>query len=123
MANETRTHPRFGEIYYANLTGGEHIQAGIRPVVIAQNDLGNRYSPTVEVVPMSSKIYKAKYLPTHVLIHPTSDNGLRCVSIVLAEQPVTINKKALLDFVGVLDEHAIQMIGQARRIQSPFLAG
>ena len=123
MANETRTHPRFGEIYYADLIGGENIQAGVRPVVIAQNDTGNRYSPTVEVVPMSSKIQKARNMPTHVLIHPTPSNGLRRLSIVLAEQPVTTNKKALLDFVGVLDDHAIQMIGQARRIQSPFLAG
>ncbi|WP_298024807.1 type II toxin-antitoxin system PemK/MazF family toxin [uncultured Dysosmobacter sp.] len=53
MASEIRAHPRFGEIYDANLVGGENIQSDIRPVVIAQNDTGNRYSPTVEVVPMS----------------------------------------------------------------------
>lgn len=123
MANEIREHPHFGDIYYAKLTGGENIQSGVRPVVIAQNDAGNRHSTTVEVVPMSSKIHKAKYMPTHVLIHPTPDNGLHTVSIVLAEQVVTINKKSLLGFLGVLDRHSMQLIGQARRIQSPFLAG
>ena len=47
----TRT-PNFGDIYYAKLSGGEHIQHRIRPVVIAQNNIGNQYSPTVEVIPM-----------------------------------------------------------------------
>ena len=116
-------HPQFGEIYFANLVGGENIQSGLRPVVIAQNNVGNQYSSTVEVIPMSSKINKAKYLPTHVLIHPSKQNGLRHMSIVLAEQVVTINKKDILGFMGMLDNHSLRLIGEARRIQSPFLAG
>lgn len=115
-------HPKFGEIYFAKLLGGENIQSGVRPVVIAQNNVGNQHSSTVEVIPMSSKINKAKYLPTHVLIHPSEQNGLRHMSIVLAEQVVTINQKDLLGLMGQLDNHSIRLIGEARRIQSPFLA-
>lgn len=117
------TQPHFGDIFYADLIGGENIQSGVRPVVIAQNDVGNKFSSTVEVIPMSSRINKARYMPTHVLICPTSDNGLATISIVLAEQTVTINKNRLLDFIGKLDKATISMIGQARRIQSPFMAG
>ena len=76
----TRT-PNFGDIYYAKLSGGEHIQHGIRPVVIAQNNIGNQYSPTVEVIPMSSNIMKARYMPTHVLIHPNDTNHLTRASV------------------------------------------
>lgn len=123
MSNEENKYPRFGDIYFARLTGGENIQAGIRPVVIAQNNIGNQHSTTVEVIPMSSKVHKAKYMPTHVLIHPTEENGLKAMSIVLAEQVVTINKKSLLGFLGILDKESLTMIGQARKIQSPFPTG
>ena len=118
MQNSLR--PNFGDIYYADLTGGEHIQGGIRPVVIAQNDIGNKHSPIVEVIPMTSRVRKATYMPTHVVIHANQMNGLTRDSVVLAEQPVTINKKQLLQKVGTLDTSSLVLIGQARRIQSPF---
>ena len=121
MTMKQHDHPMFGDIYLAQLTGGENIQSGKRPVVIAQNNMGNRHSTTVEVIPMSSRIHKARYLPTHVLIHPTDSNGLKDPSIVLAEQVITINKKSLLGFIGALDNNSIKLIGQARRIQSPFM--
>lgn len=121
MTMQSARMPNFGDIYYAKLSGGEHIQHGVRPVVIAQNNIGNRYSPTVEVIPMSSNVMKARYMPTHVLIHPDKHNNLPKSSIVLAEQVVTVNKKDLIEFIGILDENAIRMIGEARRIQSPFL--
>jgi len=123
MTVKNSNNPRFGDIYLAELIGGENIQSGVRPVVIAQNNVGNQHSTTVEVIPMSSRVHKARYMPTHVLIHPSSENGLRHMSIVLAEQVVTINKKSLKGFMGVLDSHSIGLIGQARRIQSPFLTG
>ena len=53
MTMQTTRTPQFGDIYFAKLTGGDHIQGGIRPVVIAQNNIGNQHSPTVEVIPMS----------------------------------------------------------------------
>lgn len=112
--------PHFGDIFFADLMGDENIQSGKRPVVIAQNDVGNQFSTTVEVIPMSSRIHKARYLPTHVLVHPSSENGLRMASIVLAEQAVTIPKFRLLSFLGTLDRATLRLIGHARRIQSPF---
>ena len=121
MTMQSNRTPNFGDIYYAKLTGGEHIQSGIRPVVIAQNNIGNKYSPTVEVIPMSSRVMKARYMPTHVLIHPDAKYNLPRSSVVLAEQAVTVNKKDLLDFIGILDTNAIRLVGEARRIQSPFL--
>ena len=120
MTMQTTRTPQFGDIYFAKLTGGDHIQGGIRPVVIAQNNIGNQYSPTVEVIPMSSNIMKARYMPTHVLIHPNDTNHLTRASIVLAEQVVTINKNMLVNCIGDLDEESIRLIGEARRIQSPF---
>lgn len=112
--------PHFGDVFFADLLGDDHVQAGRRPVVIAQNDIGNRFSTTVEVIPMSSRVNKAKYMPTHVLVHPNAINGLKTASIVLAEQVVTIPKKRLLAFLGALDKETLGLIGQARRTQSPF---
>lgn len=79
--------PQFGDIYFANLIGGNNLQKGIRPVLIVQNNIGNRYSSTFEVLPLSSRVYKARYMPTHVLVHAHPMNGLRRDSVVLAEQP------------------------------------
>ena len=118
--NTTVMQPQFCDIYFAELLGDENIQAGKRPVVIAQNNIGNMHSRTVEVIPMSSRINKAKYMPTHVLVRPTRENGLTAISIVLAEQVVTINKKRLLRFIGRLDHVELVSIGEARKIQSPF---
>ncbi len=112
--------PQFGDIFYADLIGGEHIQKGIRPVLIAQNNIGNKYSMTIEVIPLSTKIQKASRMPTHVLIYPTVTNGLKQTSIVLAEQVVTINKNRLLAFIGNMEEQYLLLIGKARKIQSPF---
>lgn len=118
--NNTMLQPQFGDVFFADLVGDENVQSGTRPVVIAQNNVGNKFSSTVEVIPMSSKVKKAKYMPTHVLIYPTKENGLKVASIVLAEQVVTINKKRLLGFLGKLDQQSLAMIGQARKTQSPF---
>lgn len=112
--------PHFGDIFVANLLGDENVQSGKRPVVIAQNDVGNRFSTTVEVIPMSSRVNKGKYMPTHVLVHPSEENGLRTSSIVLAEQAVTIPKSRLQGFLGTLDRATLKLVGQARRTQSPF---
>lgn len=121
MNMQSTSIPKFGDIYYAKLLGGEHIQGGIRPVVIAQNNVGNKYSPTIEVIPMTTKIRKARYMPTHVLVHPDSQNRLQTDSIVLAEQVVTINQKMLYGRIGSLNQDSIRLVGEARRIQSPFL--
>ena len=96
-----------GDIFYADLSpvvGSE--QGGIRPVLVVQNDVGNKYSPTVIAAAITSRINKAK-LPTHIEIE-AADYGLQKDSVVLLEQIRTIDKKRLREKIGRLDE--IQMI-------------
>ena len=98
---------RRGDIYYADLSpvvGSE--QGGLRPVLIVQNDVGNRHSPTVIAAAITSKMGKAK-LPTHIDI-PGIEVGLAKDSVILLEQVRTIDKQRLREKIGKLDE--LQMI-------------
>ncbi|WMJ76984.1 MULTISPECIES: type II toxin-antitoxin system PemK/MazF family toxin [unclassified Sedimentibacter] len=101
---------RRGDVFYADLSpvvGCE--QGGIRPVLIIQNDIGNRYSPTVIVVAITSKLKKE--LPTHVEIgcmEPLQKN-----SVVLLEQIRTIDRIRLLEYIGSLSELRMNSIDQA----------
>lgn len=91
-----------GDVFLADL--GEGIgseQKGVRPVIVVQNDIGNKYSPTVTVVPVTTKIHKHKGLPTHVLL--TDQGGLNELSAAMAEQIVTIDKSRLIEHLGSLD--------------------
>ncbi len=105
-----------GDIYYADLSpvvGSE--QGGIRPVLIVQNDIGNRYSPTVIAAAITSQTGKAK-LPTHIAVQkePTdAGNGLAKNSIILLEQIRTIDKRRLKEKMGKLDAQTMQMVDEA----------
>ncbi|MBQ7977994.1 MAG: type II toxin-antitoxin system PemK/MazF family toxin [Clostridia bacterium] len=104
-----------GDIYYANLSpvvGSE--QGGVRPVLIVQNDVGNRYSPTVIVAAITSKINKAK-LPTHIELS-ASCFGLEKDSVVLLEQIRTLDKARLLDKIGYTDARTLKNIDDALAI-------
>ena len=95
-----------GDIYYADLSpviGSE--QGGIRPVLIVQNDTGNKYSPTVIAAAITSQTGKNK-LPTHIQIG-TNSGGLKSDSIVLAEQIRTIDKSRLKEKIGHIDDNMI----------------
>ena len=95
---------RRGDIFYADLSpvvGSE--QGGIRPVLIVQNDVGNRYSPTVICAAITSQINKAK-LPTHIEIG-SANNALAKESVVLMEQIRTVDKKRLREKICRLDDH------------------
>lgn len=101
-----------GDIYYADLRpviGSE--QGGIRPVLILQNNVGNRHSPTVIAAPITSKMGKPR-LPTHVSLDKHTE-GLHCGSIVLLEQLRTIDKSRLREPVGALDTSEMERIDQA----------
>lgn len=93
------------DIFYANLSKNtvNSEQGGIRPVIIIQNDVGNKYSPTVIVLPITSEI-KKENMPTHCVLYRTSKNGLNVNSMVLAEQIRVIDKSRLLDKIGYLDD-------------------
>ena len=106
---------RRGDIYYADLSpvvGSE--QGGVRPVLIVQNDVGNRYSPTVIAAAITSQHDKAK-LPTHIQV-PSTDSGLTRDSIVLLEQIRTIDKRRLKERMGRLDDTSMAEIDTALSI-------
>ena len=101
-----------GDIYYADLSpviGSE--QGGVRPVLIVQNDVGNRYSPTVIAAAITSQQTKAK-LPTHIAIGAHS-SGLSKDSVVLLEQVRTIDKKRLKEKMGTVSENSMKEINNA----------
>ena len=92
-----------GELYYADLSpvvGSE--QGGIRPVLIVQNDMGNKYSPTVIAAAITSQTGKNK-LPTHIEID-SKEYGLKSDSVVLAEQIRTIDKSRLKEKIGHIED-------------------
>ena len=104
---------RRGDVYYADLSpvvGSE--QGGVRPVVVVQNDKGNRYSKTIIVAPISTKISKPP-IPTHVIF---SDDSLSYVSMILCEQLRTIDKKRLGQWICTLDEKTLEKINRAIRV-------
>lgn len=101
-----------GDIYYADLSpvvGSE--QGGIRPVLIIQNDIGNKYSPTVIAAAITSQINKAK-MPTHIELG-AKDYGLNKDSVILLEQIRTIDKKRLREKIGHLDEAHMEKVNNA----------
>ncbi len=80
-----------GDIFYANLTARSgSVQCGQRPVLVIQNNIGNAHSPTTLVVPLTSR-WKKRNLPTHVMLPADPMNGLKCDSVVLAEQIQTLD--------------------------------
>ncbi len=100
-----------GELYYADLEpiiGSE--QGGIRPVLVIQNNIGNRHSPTIIIAAISSKEIK-KLLPTQHILH--AQNGLDRESIVMLEQIRTIDKQRLKERVGALEKDDMQHIDTA----------
>ena len=104
---------RRGDVYYADLSpvfGSE--QGGVRPVVVVQNDKGNRYSKTIIVAPISKKMSKPP-IPTHVIF---SDDSLSYVSMILCEQLRTIDKKRLGQWICTLDEKTLEKINRAIRV-------
>ena len=101
-----------GEIYYADLSpvvGSE--QGGIRPVLIVQNDIGNKYSPTVIAAAITSKINKAK-MPTHIELN-AMEYGLNKDSVILLEQIRTIDKRRLRERTGMIDDALMSKVDRA----------
>lgn len=101
-----------GDIYYADLSpvvGSE--QGGVRPVLIVQNDMGNKHSPTVIAAAITSQRGKAK-LPTHIEVS-ADGSGLAKNSIILLEQIRTIDKKRLKEKMGSLDSQSMEQVNNA----------
>ncbi len=108
-----------GELYYADLSpvvGSE--QGGVRPVLVVQNDVGNRYSPTIIAAAVTSKLNKAK-LPTHIEL--PSSFGLAKDSVILLEQIRTIDKKRLKERIGELPDDTMSLVNRAILISLGFI--
>ncbi len=113
---------RRGDIYYADLSpvvGSE--QGGIRPVLIIQNDVGNKYSPTVIAAAITSRTTKSK-LPTHIEVY-ADKYGLAKDSVILLEQIRTIDKRRLKEKMGHLDEIAMDRVNNAISVSFGLATG
>ena len=111
-----------GDIYYADLSpvvGSE--QGGLRPVLIIQNDVGNRYSPTVIAAAITSKMSKAK-LPTHIDVH-ARHVGLNRDSVILLEQVRTLDKRRLKERIGHLDDVFMNQVNRAISVSFGLSSG
>ena len=108
-----------GEIYYADLSpvvGSE--QGGVRPVLVVQNDVGNKFSPTVIAAAITSQLDKAK-LPTHITL-PAEKYGLPKNSVVLLEQIRTLDKRRLKEKIGELSDDIMTRVNEALLISLGF---
>lgn len=108
-----------GELYYADLSpvvGSE--QGGVRPILIVQNDTGNKYSPTIIAAAITSQINKAK-LPTHIELN-ANQFGLIKDSVILLEQIRTLDKRRLKERIGELSPLTMQRVNTALMISLGF---
>ena len=110
---------RRGELYYADLSpvvGSE--QGGVRPILVVQNDTGNKYSPTIIAAAITSQLNKAK-LPTHIELN-ANEFGLCKNSVILLEQIRTLDKRRLKERIGELPDATMQKVNTALLISLGF---
>ncbi len=112
-----------GDIIIADL--GQHetsIQSGIRPCVVMSNDMANRHSPVLTVVPLTSKIHKKEYLPTHVFLNGYRNTGLDRHSLALCEQITSVAYSDILEVAGRVSDRKMAEIGHAVKVQCGLAA-
>ena len=117
--NKKRT-PMIGEVYMMQFNGTGSEQQGWRPGVIFQNNTGNRYSPNVIVLPLTSSIKKMSQ-PTHVFL-PAAETGLRMDSVVLCENPEKMSKAKLGKFITKLPDEHMKAIAYAHIIATSAIS-
>ena len=110
---------RRGDILYADL-GGQYqgsMQRGMRPVVVVSNNMANKHSTVITVVPLSTKIFKKKNLPTHVFVSAYRAEGLEQHSIALCEQVTALDYGRIIENMGKVDEETLARITEAVQVQ------
>ena len=110
---------RRGDILYADL-GGQYqgsMQGGMRPVVVVSNNMANKHSTVITVVPPSTKIFKKKNLPTHVFVSAYRAEGLEQHSIALCEQVTALDYGRIIENMGKVDEETLARITEAVQVQ------
>lgn len=111
---------KIGDVYMVEFTGVDHEQFGKRPALIFQNNVGNAHSPNVIVLPLTTRMMK-KHIPTHVLVL-AKDSGLPKNSIVLCENPMTVSKKRLENYVTHIPENYMKKIAAAHILSTSSIA-
>jgi len=112
--NNVQKEIKRGDIWWVSMTGSKGSEQKItRPCFVIQNDLGNKFSPTVTILPLTSQ--NKKWLPTHSTLHKTT--CLALLSTVLAEQITTISKERFLSYIGSINPSEIMAIEDAIMIQ------
>ena len=106
-----------GQLWLANLGTvqgcDDHIKRGIRPVVIVSNNRANKYSPVIHVVPVTTKVRRRRYLPTHVFLNGFHTPGLHSHSTATCEQVQAINTTDLIEYIGKLSRTQMLKISLA----------
>ena len=110
---------RIGDVIWIRLRGEKHVQRGVRPAIVVQNNKGNYYSPTLQIVSLTSKCDK-RQLPTHVSI-PAGIAGLSKDSIVQCESIHTIDKYDVLGYLGHLPDRYMAQVAIAMIISMPII--
>ncbi len=112
--------PLIGEVYMVKFDGVGSVQQGVRPALVFQNNVGNRYSPNVVVLPITSS-HKKTNQPTHVLVS-AKESGLRMDSMVLCENPQCISKEQLGDYMTTLPEKYMRKVAAASLLATGAIA-
>lgn len=110
---------RRGDILYVDM-GGQYqgsMQGGMRPVVVVSNNMANRHSTIITVVPLSTKINKKRNLPTHVFVSAYRSDGLNQHSIALCEQVTALDYGRIIENMGKVDENTLARITEAVQVQ------
>lgn len=113
------THPCIGDVYMMDFYGRGSAQSGIRPGVVIQNNIGNKHSPNVVALPLTS-VLKNLHQPTHVFL-PASDTGLHVDSMVICESPMSIPKVNIKEFITKIPYSYMREIAKAFLIEHPML--
>lgn len=103
--------PKIGEVYLVGLYGSDHEQTGNRPCVVFQNNVGNRFSPNVIIIPLTSKLKKTNQ-PTHVFLE-AAKTGLALDSMALCENPMCVSKLKLGRYITRLSDYYMKKIAIA----------
>lgn len=108
-----------GDILYVELGVSRRgsIQAGIRPVIVISNNRANKFSTVFTVVPLTTKLFKKRNLPTHVFVSAFTSVGLGQHSIALCEQVTSINHEEIIGNLGYVDDSTLEQITEAVKIQ------
>lgn len=110
---------KIADVVWVRFNSDEHVQGGIRPAVIIQNNIGNKFSPTIQVVPLTSRLTKSK-LPTHVRI-PEGTAGLTKESIAQCEGIRVVPKSAIKGRIGSMPHKYMALIAIASIISTPTI--